>query len=82
MKTATWGPLMPFFDKSDAFTEGFECGQIWERIKNGETFVGQPIHVKNIPQIELICEMYGVTPEIEIYCDTWACMTVHPLIIE
>lgn len=50
--------LMPFTDGSEAFTNGFECGQIWEMLKNGESITDRYVHVENRKQIEMICEFY------------------------
>lgn len=52
--------LMPFLDESESFTNGFECGQIWQRISEGETFEKQLIHTENKEQVEMICRSFGV----------------------
>lgn len=53
--------LMPFFDESESFVNGFETGQIWEQIKNGEEIWKRPIHTSNEKQISAMCEMFGCT---------------------
>lgn len=63
--------LIPFKDESETFTLGFECGMLWERIKEGEKFT-QPVHAKNIEQIESICEAFSVEFRIERVNEEWA----------
>ncbi len=52
--------LMPFIDESESFTLGFECGQIWEKISQGETLDKYLCHSENEEQIKMICESFGV----------------------
>lgn len=71
--------LMPFLDASETFTLGFECGQYWQQISEGETFERQLIHTKNIKQIELICRTFGVECGIEVVDETWSYLTVKSI---
>jgi hypothetical protein len=71
--------LMPFLDESESFTNGFECGQIWQRVSEGETFDKQLIHTENKEQIEMICRSFGVDFGIIEYNETWAYLTVKPI---
>lgn len=57
--------LMPFIDNSESFTNGFECGQIWEKISQGETLDNYLCHTENEEQIILICESFGVSYKFE-----------------
>ena len=50
--------LMPFFDSSESFTNGFECGQIWEKLQNGEKLDKYLVHRCNIEQIKKIAEIF------------------------
>ncbi len=52
--------LMPFIDESESFTNGFECGQIWEKISQGEILEKYLCHSENEEQIKMICESFGV----------------------
>jgi len=52
--------LMPFIDDSENFTNGFECGQIWEKISQGEILEKYLCHSENEEQIKMICESFGV----------------------
>jgi hypothetical protein len=45
--------VMPFVDESDSFTNGFECGQIWEQMKFGMT-INRMVHKTNKEQIEMM----------------------------
>ncbi len=50
--------LMPFEDSSESFTNGFECGQIWEKLQSNEKLNGYLIHSCNIKQIKKIAETF------------------------
>lgn len=71
--------LMPFVDASENFTNGFECGQIWQRISEGEAFEKQLIHSENKKQIDMICGLFGVKYTIEQseHLPEWSYLTVH-----
>lgn len=73
--------LMPFIDSSESFTNGFECGQIWQRISEGESFDRQLVHLDNQKQIEMICESFGVGFTIESANEEWAYLTVSRILI-
>ena len=51
--------LMPFTDSSESFTNGFECGQIWEHLQRDEYHTAMVVHSANCEQIKLICEHFG-----------------------
>lgn len=72
--------LMPFIDETPSFTNGFECGQVWQRISEGDTIEKQLIHCENIEQIRLICRSFGVECGIDIADDTWAYLTVKSIL--
>jgi hypothetical protein len=72
--------LMPFIDESESFTNGFECGQIWQRISEGETIANQLIHWENAEQIKRICETFGLSCEITQWNETWAYLTVFSIL--
>lgn len=71
--------IMPFLDKGESFTNGFECGQIWNKIEEGEVLEGYLIHTENIEQIKLICRTFGVECGIEICNEEWAYLTIKPI---
>ena len=56
---------MPFIDESESFTNGFECGQIWEKISQGEMLEKYLCHSENEEQIKMICESFGVKYQFE-----------------
>lgn len=68
---------MPFIDESEEFVHGFECGQVWEKLKSGGSLVGYLIHTENSAQIQMICDYYKVRCKIEVHKDdsTWSCLT-------
>ena len=81
--------LMPFIDESESFTNGFECGQIWEKISQGETLEKYLCHSENEEQIKMICESFGVEYHFEearekgkssIYSTGWLYLTVKSCI--
>lgn len=72
--------LMPFIDESPSFTNGFECGQVWQMIEEGETIERRLVHVENIEQIKLICRSFGVECGIDIADDTWCYLTVKSIL--
>jgi hypothetical protein len=72
--------LMPFVDESESFTNGFECGQVWQRISDGESFERCLIHKCNEKQIEMICESFGVKYLIQKSADPeWSLLTVESI---
>lgn len=64
-----YGMLMPFIDESHEFVNGFECGQIWEKLKIGNTFCGYMVHTENSAQIQMICDYYVVPCKIMVNKD-------------
>lgn len=59
--------IMPFVDESPEFVNGFECGQIWEKLKNGGSLVGYTIHTENSAQMQMICDYYKVPCKINVH---------------
>lgn len=51
--------LVPFVDESHSFTNGFECGMIWELMSNNVFIEDKPVHNENLEQIKLIAEHFG-----------------------
>lgn len=68
--------LMPFLDASETFTLGFECGQLWEKIQEGEILSNYPVHTKNKQQIEMICRSFGADFGIEYVNEDWSQLTI------
>ena len=64
--------LMPFEDESHSFTNGFECGQIWQMISEGDNLTQYLIHSVNKKQIELICRSFGVDCNITESDSEWS----------
>lgn len=64
--------IMPFKDQSKSFTNGFECGQIWEKMENGVEFKMYPIHYENIKQIQMMADRFGYELEILDYNIDWS----------
>jgi hypothetical protein len=72
--------LMPFIDESESFTNGFECGIIWNKIGEGDMLDRHLIHTENIKQIEMICRSFGIEPEIEVVENGWAYLTTKSIV--
>lgn len=72
--------LMPFIDESESFTNGFECGIIWNKIGEGEILESHLIHTGNIKQIEMICQSFGVDFGIEEVGDGWSYLTTKSIL--
>lgn len=81
--------LMPFIDESESFTNGFECGQIWEKISQGERLEKYLCHNENEEQIKMICEGFGVEYYFEeakergkssIYSSGWMYLTIKSVL--
>lgn len=63
---------MPFIDQSKSFTQGFECGQIWEWSKNGKPFNNYIFHTTNKDQVEKTLKLYGYDYNIELIDNLWS----------
>lgn len=72
-----YGLLMPFVDASDSFTNGFECGQIWEKIKQGGSMLGYLVHLENSAQIQMICDHFECKCDIKVVTEEWGELTTH-----
>jgi hypothetical protein len=64
--------LMPFFDDHKKFTNGFECGIIWEKMCKGESFTKYIIHLVNKKQIEFMGKRFHYSINIEQIDEEWA----------
>ena len=71
--------LMSFLDESETYVLGFECGQLWEKISNGEVMEDRAIHTKNKQQIIMMCESFGCDFEITDYDEEWCFLTIKSL---
>ena len=70
MSDAEYGLILPFFDDSESFTLGFECGSIDGRMIAGENF-NATVHSKNKAQIEAGAKMRGYTCTWAFLNDDW-----------
>lgn len=52
---------MPFVDESESFTNGFECGQIWDKFERGEELQNYLCHTDNEKQIRKMAATFGKT---------------------
>lgn len=66
--------LMPFVGENDSpkFVKGFECGQIWEKMKRNEKFNEYLFHTENVKQVELICKRFLYSCRIEKIDECWS----------
>ena len=69
--------LMPFIGKNDnpLYIKGFECGQIWEQMKQNKSFNKYLFHTENIKQIEMVCKRFLYDFNIEKIDETWSELT-------
>ena len=74
--------ILPFIDQSSSFVNGFEAGQIWTALENGEAIQCRACHVQNEKLIHNMCEVFGLTEGydadyyIESGSDGWVYLTV------
>lgn len=68
--------ILPFTDDSPSFTNGFEAGQIWTALQNGEEIDQRPCHAANEAMIQMICEHFEAEYCIEPVTDGWIVLTV------
>lgn len=72
--------LMEFLNDSDSFCHGFEAGQIWERVKQGDIIEDQPIHKANEEQIRSVMKSYQCEYVIIEIDDHWSLLTMKSAI--
>ena len=72
--------LMPFLNESKDFVLGFEAGQIWEQIIEGNMIDGKIFHTNNKAQIELICKSFGVNYSIIEIDNTFSRLTIKSIL--
>jgi len=74
--------LMSFIDESASFVNGFETGQIWEQIKEGEEITKRACYTTNKEQIKMMCEMFGCDFLLEdSEVEGWFWLTVKRLVV-
>lgn len=77
---------MPFIggNKGELFVRGFECGQVWEMVKEGQMLKRKLIHRLNIPQISVLLETFGLEGNIELASEhedeEWAYLTIKSVV--
>lgn len=71
--------LMSFIDDSETFTLGFEAGQIWTKVENGDTLENYLFHTKNIKQVELIMKSFLSDFNIELTNKDWALLNMKKM---
>lgn len=75
--------IMAFIDESPSFAHGFEIGQIWEKLKDGESFRGYACHSANREQIIKMCELFECNYTIEeTSMEEWIYLTVAPTLVD
>jgi hypothetical protein len=62
-----YGMVMEFIDPSPEFTNGFECGLIWQKLNDGNVLTGYTVHTENSAQIQMICDHFNVPCVIKPY---------------
>lgn len=64
--------LMPFEDESPSFVNGFEIGQMWEKMNRTEDFDGYLFHTENKKQVEMMCKRFHFSCRIYKVDETWS----------
>lgn len=73
--------LMPFYDESQSFTNGFACGIIWEMMSENKEIDNRAIQAENEEQVKLMCEHFGYDYTIS-GDDVWIFLTAKPINID
>jgi hypothetical protein len=81
-----WGLIIEFTDGSESFTNGFELGQIFEKLKSnkGETFDfgfedGTCVHRQNLEVIERTARHFGyIISKKETIDEDWTKIMLEP----
>lgn len=74
--------LVPFDDESQSFTNGFECGQIWQDLENGKNINQRMTHTINRNQLRLICEFFQYEFSFEAVNEDWDYFTAELNILD
>lgn len=73
--------LVSFPDQSKSFVHGFEAGQIWQRLRDGEPLIeNQLIHRANVEVIDRMALENGCSAEwkhIDGYDETYSYVTIR-----
>ncbi len=60
---------------------GFEAGNLWQRLQNGDTFDHHPFHTANIRIIKRMCTVLGCDYTIDRHDGTWLYLTVKATMV-
>lgn len=60
MNDCAFGIVMSFNDQSESYTLGFECGMIWELLRQGVPQDSITVHAANIDQLHKVAKHYGM----------------------
>ena len=71
--------VMPFLDPSQSFTNGFECGKIWNDMETGKSFDKYLMHEANRQQVILMTKHFGYHYLFTQYDDTWCHLHSSPI---
>lgn len=68
--------MMPFIDGSESYVNGFETGQLWELLNNGELLHNRPCHISNKEQIKMMCDLLNCNYSMEDIDECWFYLNV------
>lgn len=74
--------LVPFDDESHSFTNGFECGQIWQQLETGNDVIKHVTHTINRNQLRKICEFFEYDFSFEFINEDWDYFTAKMNIMD
>jgi len=72
-----YGLVLRFEDQSNSFTHGFECGIIWQKLKDKQVIDRETINTENKEQIQQMAEVHHRIAEFEDIADGWTILTIE-----
>lgn len=67
--------VVSFPDQSASFVHGFECGMIWQAMKD-RTAISMTVHNANAECLQRMARHHGYSCVLERYDDTWSTATL------
>jgi hypothetical protein len=74
--------LMPFDDESESFTNGFECGQMFNTLESGKDIDKKITHTVNRNQLRKMCELFNYEFSFEALNEEWDYFTAKLNILD
>lgn len=68
--------VLKFIDQSTSFTYGFECGLIWQQLKDGKEITRYMVNAENREQIDQIAQAIGKQAYFDEVAVGWLYVTI------